>query len=256
MSAPLLDASNHNLAAGTAQLADLSATGGARRFGPVLAAASDVPIPIFNRAIVFEPPARDDLSDAVAWLCDHGNPFWVTADDATADAVADLAPSLGLDEGAATQPGMALASLADLPAPSDRIDVEVVDDPESLATWAAVSGEVFGLPEPLRSEFPPAAVLDEPADTLLLGRVDGEPVGTGLTVVSEDVAGVYTIAVVESHRRQGLGEELTWATLRAGRDAGCRVGVLQSSEMGYSLYERMGFETVVTYRHFAPVRSA
>lgn len=45
---------------------------------------------------------------------------------------------------------------------------------------------------------------------------------------------------------------MTWATLRAGRDAGRRVGLPQSSEMGVPVYERMGFETVVTYRHFAP----
>ena len=42
------------------------------------------------------------------------------------------------------------------------------------------------------------------------------------------------------------------AVLRAGRDAGCRVGVLQSSEMGYPRYQEMGFETVVTDHQFEP----
>ena len=43
---------------------------------------------------------------------------------------------------------------------------------------------------------------------------------------------------------------MTREVLRAGREAGCQVGVLHSSEMGYPLYERMGFETVVTYQQF------
>ena len=35
-----------------------------------------------------------------------------------------------------------------------------------------------------------------------------------------------------------------------GRDAGCQLGVLQSSEMAYGLYEQMGFEQIATYHHF------
>lgn len=66
------------------------------------------------------------------------------------------------------------------------------------------------------------------------------------------MAGVYSVGVVEAFRRRGIGEAMTRAVLRAGREAGCRVAVLQSSEMGRPLYERMGFETVVTYHHFEP----
>ena len=42
------------------------------------------------------------------------------------------------------------------------------------------------------------------------------------------------------------------AVLRAGRDAGAEVGVLQSTEMTHSVYERMGFETIVEYHPFHP----
>jgi ribosomal protein S18 acetylase RimI-like enzyme len=82
--------------------------------------------------------------------------------------------------------------------------------------------------------------------------VAGYRKASGLLVQSGHVAGVYTIGVVEEFRRRGIGEAMTWEVLRTGRDAGCRVGVLQSSEMGYPLYERMGFGTVVTYHHFEP----
>lgn len=34
------------------------------------------------------------------------------------------------------------------------------------------------------------------------------------------MAGVYTIGVVEEFRRQGIGEAMNWAVLRAGREAG------------------------------------
>lgn len=85
-----------------------------------------------------------------------------------------------------------------------------------------------------------------------MGRVDDKPVACGLLVRTDDVAGVYTIGVVDEFRRQGIGEAMTWAVLHAGYERGCRVGVLQSSDMAYTLYEKMGFETVVTYHHFEP----
>ena len=63
---------------------------------------------------------------------------------------------------------------------------------------------------------------------------------------------MYTIAVREAFRRRGIGELLTWETLRAGRDLGCEVGVLQASEMGKPIYARMGFEETVRYRMLVP----
>jgi predicted acetyltransferase len=69
---------------------------------------------------------------------------------------------------------------------------------------------------------------------------------------SGDVAGVYSIGVVEEFRRRGIGDAMSRAVLRAGHEAGCQVGVLQLSEMGYPLYEQLGFETVVTYHQFEP----
>ena len=87
---------------------------------------------------------------------------------------------------------------------------------------------------------------------LALALGEGRDIREALRFANGAVAGVYTIGVVEEYRRQGLGEAMTGAVLRAGRDAGCQVGVLQSSEMGYPLYRSMGFETVVTYHHFEP----
>ncbi|MFC7192206.1 GNAT family N-acetyltransferase [Halocatena marina] len=82
--------------------------------------------------------------------------------------------------------------------------------------------------------------------------MDGRPAATGLLIQSGHVAGVYSIGVVEEFRRRGIGKAMSWEVLRAGREAGCQVGVLQSSEMGSPLYEKMGFETTVTYHHFEP----
>lgn len=50
--------------------------------------------------------------------------------------------------------------------------------------------------------------------------------------------------------RDGTSTALTSAALRAGRERGLRVGTLQASELGESVYRRMGFATVAEYQLF------
>jgi predicted acetyltransferase len=64
------------------------------------------------------------------------------------------------------------------------------------------------------------------------------------------VAGVYNVAALPSHRRRGIGEAMTWRSVARGREAGCTVAVLEASEMGRPVYERMGFRVVAPYRTF------
>lgn len=44
------------------------------------------------------------------------------------------------------------------------------------------------------------------------------------------------------HRRQGLGSIITAAPLAEARRRGYRVAVLHATEMGYPVYQRLGFE--------------
>ncbi len=53
-------------------------------------------------------------------------------------------------------------------------------------------------------------------------------------------------------RRRGVGTAATWAAVVAGRAWGRDTIVLQSSEIGFSLYRAMGFRTVVNWVTFRP----
>ena len=79
-------------------------------------------------------------------------------------------------------------------------------------------------------------------------RRDGVPAGTALGVVDGDALGIFNVATVEGHRRHGVGRAAMRAAMRFGAARGCRIAVLQTSEIGRSLYERLGFEEYGMYR--------
>jgi len=43
---------------------------------------------------------------------------------------------------------------------------------------------------------------------------------------------------------------MTWRSVLRGREAGCSVAVLEASELGKPVYERMGFRVVAPYKTF------
>lgn len=55
------------------------------------------------------------------------------------------------------------------------------------------------------------------------------------------VAGIYAVGTSEAARGKGIGTAITAVPLLDARAEGYHVATLQSSEMGFSVYERMGF---------------
>jgi len=146
--------------------------------------------------------------------------------------------------------GMAvdLSALSDSVPTPQGFAVERVRDEEGLAAWVATLGSGFG-EGPVEAEWVGGTYRelgfgDEGPLRHYLGRLDGEPVATATLYFGAGVAGVYFISTAEHARRRGIGAGITRAPLLDARDLGYRAGVLGSSEMGYSVYRRLGFEEI------------
>ena len=185
--------------------------------------------------------------------------WWVAPFD-TPDDLGTRLTSAGLTlEGIA--PAM-VASLDDVPLdepPPGGVEIVPVTDRATLREFLTIveadwlewtGGEATPVQRRTLDAFAreiPRRFPSEPVPLRWLGRVDGRPVATSRVSLGGGVAGLYAILTLPSHRGRGIGRAMTLAALRAAAGIGYRIGVLQSSDLGYGVYLKLGFRDVFTY---------
>jgi hypothetical protein len=154
----------------------------------------------------------------------------------------------------ADTPGMALA-LKDLPgtppAPAG-LEIRPVDNLAELRVWTRTFVTGYGLPDELEAPFYEMLAgmgLDWPVRNYL-GYLEGEPAATSSVYLGAGVAGIQCVATVASARGRGLGGAMTLRPLYDAQERGYRAGILQSSQMGYKVYLRLGFAVVCTVDYY------
>lgn len=210
----------------------------------------------------FSPEAADRrIAEIVARYREAGTGFvwWVSPFDEPEDLGARLATTGLTLEG--TAPAMA-ADLADVPldepAPPGLQFVPVTDAgtlEEFLQVIAAdwlewAGGEHTDIQrrtlDAWRTRIPPK-LAGEPVPLRWIGRAEGRVVATSRINIGAGVAGLYAISTLPAHRGRGYGRAMTIAALRAARSVGYRIAVLQSSDLGYGVYKRLGFRDLFSY---------
>jgi GNAT superfamily N-acetyltransferase len=153
------------------------------------------------------------------------------------------------------EPGMALQldALRDMQPTPPSLSIRVVDDRQLLKEVARIQVRAFDMPDTeidLRAGLWNAFGLDLPA-RYYLGLLDGKRVATAILFVAAGVAGIYGVATLHEARGIGVGAAMTLALLQDARWLGYRAAVLQASQMGLSVYQRLGFNKICDLDHFA-----
>ena len=76
-----------------------------------------------------------------------------------------------------------------------------------------------------------------------LGYVNDRPVCTSLGFISDNVMGIYYVATIPEFRKRGYGRLMTTDLIIRGANAKTKGSILQASEMGKTVYEKIGFAT-------------
>ncbi len=217
----------------------------------VLCAATGAPQEWWNVAFVTRPLAEPEASlrEAAAFFDERRQRFIMRVREGVDPASERAAEALGMPY-TDSVPGMVLSPIPGNASPAQGLDIRTVSDAGMLEECARINALAFDMPLEDVRHLLPMRLIEHPRWRSYLGYVDGRPATTSALLVSEDVAGVYFVATLEEFRKRGLGEAITWHAVREGAAAGCRSATLQASEMGYPVYERMGFRLAAQYKTF------
>jgi GNAT superfamily N-acetyltransferase len=214
--------------------------------------------PWFNGVLCSRPPVEGDaalVETTLAFFRSRGTPSmtWWLSPDLPAAAWAPLLQPHGFRLDNST-PGMALA-LDALPAEQrlpPGLEIVRVEDLSALETWIEVFAEGYPIPVEMKAHFLALLAglgLDMPVCNYL-GFLDGVPVATSNVYLGAGVAGVMFVATLPQARGHGLGGAVTLRPLYDAKELGYRIGILQSSQMGYPVYQKLGFQHLTAMEHY------
>jgi ribosomal protein S18 acetylase RimI-like enzyme len=191
---------------------------------------------------------REEVAAAIRPYQEKNLPFrwWVTPSSSPA-ALAEALVAHGMTKRHEI-PGMAIetntisANIENL----DDFEIQCVHDQSALAVWSETFAVGFDNPSESVQHwidvFSRFGFGPERPWRLYTGFLKGGPIATSSAFLGSAAVGIYHVVTLEGARRLGIGSAMTLAPLVEARLQGYKLGVLQSSEMGLSIYERMGFK--------------
>jgi GNAT superfamily N-acetyltransferase len=136
--------------------------------------------------------------------------------------------------------GMALEHRRPVP---DGVEVAVAGWSDHLRAL-----EAFELPDGLLGGVDPGAF------HVLIARLEGHTVATGLAFDVRGDCGIYNVSTIEPARRRGIGTALTARLVHDAAERGCSTASLQSTPMAERVYAAVGFRDLGRFLEYVPAR--
>jgi ribosomal protein S18 acetylase RimI-like enzyme len=177
------------------------------------------------------------------WFCED----WL--DRSTRKKLSQACGAAGLRI-ASELPGMLAGELAGAKRALPNLEFRRVESLSTLLDFRTVGGTCFRVPPEWFAEvFHEGLPGTSPAFCCWVAYWDGLPVATAATLVSNEVIGVYNIATMPGFRGRGVAEATTRFVIAAAQaeakaEAGALPVALQSTAMGYRMYQKLGFREV------------
>src|SRR5882757_3292629 len=200
-----------------------AATTGHSRRGPEGSVLAISGAPIASLNAVISPslaPNPDEIASLAASESPWEVPWSIHIRGVPGPLITEVAASYGLtifntqplmvrrpDQGLPPEP--AIDSLRVRAVPVDEFDL-----------YARTVAEGFEVPHEMFQVLTEPSLDKIDGMTFYLAELDGVPVGTGMTVISGDLTGIFNITTLPPYRRRGFGKAVTMEMVRAGFAAG------------------------------------
>lgn len=228
------------------------------RFPGAVCLYTPIPHCLFNSVnLTADAPGTVDraLESAGKSIEERGKPvLWRLSAVAASNAVRDRLTAAGLER-RGSDPAL-LLDLSALPeAPKvEGLTVREAEGRKGRHDWAWLTCNAFELADDVREAMSrcEAAIPEDRFESQprYVGYLDGEPVAVSSLVMAAGLAGIYAVATLPEARRRGIGTVMTHHAMAEGRRRGARHAVLQATDMGRPVYERLGFSKVHAYELF------
>ncbi len=196
--------------------------------------------------------AKQKVAEVVRYFKERGVPFlWWIGSSSSPKNLGDLILEEGLIKEEWSFPAMALdlreLDHALLPDALNKSGIQIrqVKTVEDLDQWFAYLTN-RSYPEPaVQSMYDmliPALAREQSDIRVFLALLDGGVVGVSKVAYLVGVAGLYWIDTQPEHRGKGIGTATTLVALQDACERGYEISTLQSSQLGYNLYSRIGFK--------------
>jgi ribosomal protein S18 acetylase RimI-like enzyme len=129
-------------------------------------------------------------------------------------------------------------ALEDVRVPRPDVDAE----PADLVAHARVGDLPAGLLD----------TVDERPFQVLVARLDGDLVATGIAFDHDGDCGIYNVGTRERARRRGLSTAVTALLAHDAAARGCQTASLQSTEMAERVYAAVGFRDLGRILEYVP----
>ncbi len=216
--------------------------------------------PMGNLAIVCDPDDPEVTQAAIGPLRSCGFPAFLIYPLGVGESASRSVTAAGfVSEG--TMPAMAvdIDRMAATATPPGYDCVRIGAGEEGRA-WSETLAVGYGLPPGLARIFSPEALGADMADDAPIQFFailrNGRTVATSMLYLADGLAGIYCVATLPEERGKGLGAHATAEPLRIAHRQGYRVGVLQSSTAGHSVYRGLGFADVAALPMFVHMPAA
>ncbi len=223
-----------------------------RDMGNLITLSCPVAHPMMNAVVQtnFDPETVDtDIQQVIAYFKDRSLPFsWFVWPNSGPENLGKRLLENGLTYGYAAPDMIAdLSQLPDKVPQAEGLEIERVRNEEMMADWMIPIEQAFQLPDEVNDFFFNVFIslgLEEDKRTRhFIAYLNGAPAACSTVLLdSYGVAGIWNVATIPDARGKGIGTAVTWQACEVAKQLGYETGILQSSEMGYNIYKRLGFE--------------
>lgn len=136
---------------------------------------------------------------------------------------------------------------------SRKLEIKQVLNPNELKEFDEVHVISFGNSnffELIYSKIPSYAYDQKAPFRFYTGYLNGKAVTTGVLAFHANVVGIYYIATLPEERRKGYATEMMHYLLCIAKEENQKIVVLEASEEGKKVYEKIGFKECYLFQEF------